>query len=246
MDSKATIRILDTDETLQEGLTELGRLDPVIARIIAEGARPALRKREPGFHGLAWIVMTQQLSVASADAIWTRLVGRLGPLSPATIEAAQDEVLKVCGLSAPKIRALRAVAAAVTSGILPLDELGRMPADAAHAALTAVKGIGPWTADIYLMFCLAHSDAFAADDLALQEAARLAYGLPTRPSAPELVALAERWRPWRTVAAKVLWAHYKITKGRPGVSEVAQPMNGSVPKKKTAAKGKREPKWTTM
>jgi DNA-3-methyladenine glycosylase II len=96
------------------------------------------------------------------------------------------------------------------------------------------------------MFCLAHSDAFAADDLALQEAARLAYGLPTRPSAPELVALAERWRPWRTVAAKVLWAHYKITKGRPGVSEVAQPMNGSVPKKKTAAKGKREPKWTTV
>jgi DNA-3-methyladenine glycosylase II len=102
MGSKATIRILDTDETLQEGLTELGRLDPVIARIIAEGARPALRKREPGFHGLAWIVMSQQLS-ASADAIWTRLVGRLGPLSPATIEAAQDEVLKVCGLSAPKI-----------------------------------------------------------------------------------------------------------------------------------------------
>ncbi|ACK52033.1 HhH-GPD family protein [Methylocella silvestris BL2] len=234
----ATIRILDSDQALAEGLAELGRLDPVMARLVAEGAQPVLRKREPGFHGLAWIIMGQQLSVASADAIWRRLIDRLGPLTPSVIEAATDEALKACGLSAPKIRTLRAIAEAITSGALPLDELGVMPADAAHAALTAVKGIGPWTADIYLMFCLGHSDAFAAGDLALQAAARLAYGMTARPGAPELVALAEQWRPWRAVAAKVLWAHYRIAKGRPGVSESVKPAKASPPKKKAAPKPK--------
>lgn len=234
----ATIRILDTDEALAEGLAELGRLDPVMARLVAEGARPVLRKREPGFHGLAWIIMGQQLSVASADAIWRRLIDHLGLLTPSVIEGSTDEALKACGLSAPKIRTLRAIAEAITSGALPLDELGAMPADAAHAALTAVKGIGPWTADIYLMFCLGHSDAFAAGDLALQEAARLAYGMAARPSASELVALAERWRPWRAVAAKVLWAHYKIAKGRAGVSESVKPAKASAPKKKAVPEPK--------
>ncbi len=235
MNVKATIHALDSDAALAAGLAELGRLDPVMARLVAEGARPALRKREPGFHGLAWIVMGQQLSVASADAIWRRLVERLGPLTPRAIEAAEDEALKSCGLSAAKIRTLRAIAAAIDNGSLPLDELGEMPADAAHAALTAVKGIGPWTADIYLMFSLGHPDAFAAGDLALQEAARLAYGLAARPSASELVELAERWRPWRTVAAKVLWAHYRTAKGRPGVLEDAKP-NANAPKAKRSAK----------
>jgi DNA-3-methyladenine glycosylase II len=206
-----------------------------MARLVAEGARPALRKREPGFHGLAWIVMGQQLSVASADAIWKRLVERLGPLTPSTVEAAEDATLKSCGLSAPKLRTLRAIAAAIASGSLPFDELGEMPADAAHAALTAVKGIGPWTADIYLMFSLGHPDAFAAGDLALQEAARLAYRLAARPSASELVALAEKWRPWRAVAATVLWAHYKIARKRPGVSESAKP-NASALKVKRPGK----------
>ena len=91
-----------------------------------------------------------------------------------------------------------------------------MPADEAHALLTALKGIGPWTADIYLLFCLGHPDAFPAGDLALQEAARIAFGLEARPGAKELIALAERWRPWRGVAAKVLWAYYRLAKAREG------------------------------
>ncbi|HVL70604.1 MAG TPA: DNA-3-methyladenine glycosylase 2 family protein, partial [Beijerinckiaceae bacterium] len=136
---------------------------------------------------------------------------------PAAVLEATDEALRACGLSAPKIRTLRAVAAAVDSGELPLDRLADLPADEAHALLTTVKGIGPWTADIYLLFCLGHADAFAAGDLALQESARLAYGLPARPSPAELLDLAEAWRPWRGVAAKVLWAHYKIAKQREGV-----------------------------
>jgi DNA-3-methyladenine glycosylase II len=217
------IHILDTDAAFAKGLAKLRRLDPVMTRLIAEGARPALRKRDPGFHGLVQIIMSQQLSVASASAIWTKLTSRLGPLTPEMIAAVQDDELKDCGLSAPKIRTLRAVTAAIACGSLPLDALGDMTTDKAHAALTAVKGIGPWTADIYLMFCLGHSDAFAAGDLALQEAVRIAYQLPERPSVPELLARAEQWRPWRAVAAIVLWAHYKGAKGRAGIVESAKP-----------------------
>ena len=113
------------------------------------------------------------------------------------------------GLSAPKIRALKEIARAVLRGELALATLADLPADTAHAALTAVHGIGPWTADIYLLSCLGHADAWPAGDLALQEAARLAFALPARPTAKEMQALAEPWRPWRAVAARVLWTYYR-------------------------------------
>jgi DNA-3-methyladenine glycosylase II len=228
MRKAAPTRILDNDEMLAEGLAELQRLDPIMAQLIAAGAKPTLRKRDPGFQGLVRIIMAQQLSVASADAIWVKLITRFGILTPTAIEEAQDEALKACGLSAPKIRTSRAVSAAILAGALPIDELGAMPVDEAHSKLTAVKGIGPWTADIYLMFCLGQPDAFAAGDLALQEAARMAYGLEVRPSAAQLIALAEKWRPWRAVAAKVLWAHYKIAKQRRGLSENSVPSDADV------------------
>jgi DNA-3-methyladenine glycosylase II len=208
--------ILDSDAALERGLRSLTRRDPNMKRLVALGARPPLRKRDPGFHGLAGIIVSQQLSVASAGAIWARLTACFPALSPDDIAGASDEVLRGVGLSAPKIRTLRAIAAAVADGGLPLDSLGDLEADEAHALLTQVKGIGPWTADIYLLFCLGHPDAFPAGDLALQEAARLAYALAARPSDKELLALAERWRPWRGVAAKVLWAYYRIAKTREG------------------------------
>ena len=208
--------ILDSDAVLERGVRVLVRRDRVMRRIVGLGARPPLRKREPGFEGLAGIIVSQQLSTASAGAIWARLKGRFPDLSPEAIAEASDEDLRAAGLSAPKTRTLRAIAAAIAEGALPLDCLGSMEADEAHALLTGVKGIGPWTADIYLLFCLGHADAFPAGDLALQEAARLAYALEIRPTDKELVALAERWRPWRGVAAKVLWAYYRIAKAREG------------------------------
>ena len=208
--------ILDSDAALEQGLRALAWRDPIMKRIIGLGARPPLRKREPGFAGLAGIIVSQQLSTSSANAIWKRIEARFPALSPDAIAAASDEDLRAAGLSAPKIRTLRAISAAVTGGALPLDVLGDLGADEAHAFLTAVKGIGPWTADIYLLFCLGHADAFPAGDLALQEAARLAYELEARPSDRELLALAEGWRPWRGVAAKVLWAYYRIAKAREG------------------------------
>jgi DNA-3-methyladenine glycosylase II len=208
--------ILDSDAVLEKGVRALVRRDPVMKGMVARGARPPLRKREPGFDGLAGIIVSQQLSTASAGAIWARLKARFPTLSPEAVAAASDEDLRAAGLSAPKMRTLRAIAAAVAEGALPLERLGDMEADEAHACLTGVKGIGPWTADIYLLFCLGHADAFPAGDLALQEAARLAYELETRPTDKDLIALAERWRPWRGVAAKVLWAYYRIAKAREG------------------------------
>ena len=211
------MKLLDTQAVLDEGLAALQRLDPVMARIIAAGAVPPLRKRAPGLEGLCQIIVSQQLSTASANAIWARVEARFPDLTPQTIAAAPDADLRAAGLSAPKIRTLRAIAAAVGEGALPLDALQNRPADEAHRLMTAVKGIGPWTADIYLLFCLGHPDAFPAGDLALQEAARSAYTLDARPNDKAILALAERWRPWRGVAAKVLWAWYGIAKAREGV-----------------------------
>ena len=208
--------ILDSDAALDRGVRALARADPVMKRLVGLGARPPLRKRDPGFEGLAGIIVSQQLSTASANAIWTRTKAFFSVFSPDIVAEASDADFRAAGLSAPKIRTLRAIAAAIRDGALPLDRLGDLEADEAHALLTGVKGIGPWTADIYLLFCLGHPDAFPAGDLALQEAARLAYDLERRPTDKELVALAERWRPWRGVAAKVLWAYYHIAKSREG------------------------------
>ncbi|MDP8919228.1 MAG: DNA-3-methyladenine glycosylase [Pseudomonadota bacterium] len=208
--------LLETDAVLKRGLSELARADPVMAGLAADGIVPQLRKRPPGFEGLAWIVVGQQVSTASAAAIWTRLRQVLDPATPETFLALSDESLRAAGLSAGKVRTIRAAATEITEGRLPLDRLHQLSADEAHALLTRVKGIGPWTADIYLLFCLGHPDAFPSGDLAVQEAARLAYGLEQRPDAKALTALAERWRPWRGVAAKVLWAYYRVIKTREG------------------------------
>jgi DNA-3-methyladenine glycosylase II len=208
--------ILDSDAALKAGVEALVGLDPVMARLVREGVVPGLRRRPAGFEGLAWIVVGQQVSTASANAIWGRVKERFPTVSPEAILGVSDEELRAAGLSRPKVRTLRAVAGAVEGGTLPLDHLGDLPADEAHRLMVAVKGIGPWTADVYLLFCLGHADAFPAGDLALQEAARIADGLEARPSARDLTERAEAWRPWRGVAAKVLWAYYRIAKAREG------------------------------
>src|SRR5205807_4293343 len=131
------------------------------------------------------------------------------------LRARRDRLVRV-GLSATKIRTLKALAKSVERGDIALERLRDMPADDAHRALTAVHGIGPWTADIYLLFCLGHADAWPAGDLALQEAARLLFALEARPSAKEMGPLAEAWRPWRGAAACMLWTYYRAAKQREG------------------------------
>ena len=210
--------ILDSAEAMAAGVAAVAASDPVLSRLVREGAAPPLRKREAGFAGLAQIVVGQQVSTASAAAIGARLRAAFDPLTPAAVAAATEAELRTIGLSGPKIRTLRAVAAAILDGALPLDSLHEHEAGRAHDLLTSVSGIGPWTANVYLLFCLGHPDAFAAGDLALQEAARDAYGLAARPDARALEALAEGWRPWRGVAAGILWAHYRRVKQRHGIA----------------------------
>jgi len=201
---------IHTEADLDAALAALGNADARFVPLIAEAGRPPLRRRADGFAALAAIVVSQQLSTASANAIWGRLAAAVDPLDPQTILRARPARLARLGLSAPKIRALKEIARAVKRGDLALAALGELAADEAHAALTAVHGIGPWTADIYLLSSLGHADAWPAGDLALQEAARLAFKLPARPTTKEMAALAERWRPWRAIAARILWSYYRI------------------------------------
>ena len=204
---------------LREAAELLRAKDPeVVERLIATGGPLPLRRREPGFAGLAAIIVSQQLSVASASAIFGRLEARVAPLEASRLAEATEDDLRACGLSTAKIRALRAVARAVAEDGLDLEALATLDAEDAHKALVAVKGIGPWTADIFLLFCLGHPDAFPAGDLALQEAAKLALGLKRRPDAARLERIAERWRPWRGVAARMLWAYYRGVKRRSGMT----------------------------
>lgn len=197
------------------GVEALRTLDSRLAAIHDLCGEPPLRLYPPGLEGLTWIIVSQQVSVASARAIWTRTKAVFDPLTAERLLTAPEEDFRAGGLSMPKIRTLRAVAQAISDGF-DLEGLAVLDADAAHARLVGLKGIGPWTADVYLMFCLGHSDAFAAGDLALQEAAKLLLDLEQRPNAAELAAIAEAWRPWRAVAARLLFAYYANRKNRAG------------------------------
>lgn len=203
---------------LEEGMAALAALDPTWAQIIARTGIPPLRRRASGFPSLASIIVSQQLSVASARAVWTRVESVLSPLTPERVLAASDEEMRLSGLSRPKQKTLRAVAAAIVERRLDLASLETAAPDFVHAHMTAVSGIGPWTADVYLLFCLGHRDGFAAGDLAVQEAAKVAFALPARPKPAELAELAEAWRPWRGVAARLLWAYYAVLKSREGIN----------------------------
>ncbi|MGE0765156.1 MAG: DNA-3-methyladenine glycosylase [Hyphomicrobiaceae bacterium] len=204
-------RLIETEADLRDGIRLLRR-KCAIARLMHDAAGvPPLRRRQAGFEGLARIVVGQQLSVASAAAIWGRTAALVDPFEPSRLLSMPDETLRSAGLSAGKVRTLRAIADAVQGG-LDLEGMAGHTEEDVHEALTAVTGVGPWTADVYIMFCLGRADGFAAGDLALQVALQMAAGLEARPTARELAEFAERWRPWRGVAAHLLWAYYKVRK----------------------------------
>jgi DNA-3-methyladenine glycosylase II len=207
-------RFLSNEADLEVALAILAAQDVRLAKLMDIAGRPALRRRPAGFPGLCAIICAQQLSTASAAAIWGRLAAAFDPLHHDAIRQARPARLARLGLSRPKIKSMKAISLAIGKGAIDLDALALMEADAAHAALTALHGIGPWTADIYLLFCLGHADIWPAGDLALQEAARLAFGLKRRPTAKDMVKLADAWRPWRGVAAHVLWNYYRAVKRR--------------------------------
>jgi DNA-3-methyladenine glycosylase II len=208
---------LDTQADLDDALSALVKQDRRLVPILELAGPPTLRRREPGFTGLAHIVCGQQLSTASAGAIWGRLQAAFDPFEPEAIRRARADRLGRLGLSAAKIKTLKHVARELAAERLNLDVLANEDADAAHNTLTALPGIGPWTADVYLLFCLGHGDAWPAGDLAVQEAIKVGLGLPARPTAKQMMPLAEAWRPLRGAAAHLWWSYYRAVKNREGV-----------------------------
>jgi DNA-3-methyladenine glycosylase II len=205
---------LHTDADLEAGLAQLILADPRLQPVAAKAGAFSLRRREAGFAGLCAIVCGQQLSTAAAATIRGRLFAAFDPFHHDTVRRARGDKLKRLGLSAAKIKAIKEIGKAVAKQHIDLNAVGNMPADEAHAKLTALHGVGPWTADIYLLFCLGHADAFPAGDLAVQEAARIALNLRKRPDPKALTKIAQAWRPWRGVAAHLLWAYYHAVKKR--------------------------------
>lgn len=205
-------RIIDGADCLAEGAAWLAAREPRFALALDVTGPLPLRRRQGGFNALLDAIVSQQVSVASARAIGGRLAVA-GLTTAKAVAAADDEALRGCGLSRPKARCLRALA---VSGI-DYGALEAAAEDEVVERLVALPGIGRWTAEIYVMFALGRADAFAAGDLALQEAARMVFELEARPSEAALREMAEDWRPWRSVAARLLWAYYRAAKGREGV-----------------------------
>ena len=208
---------LETQSDLDDAIHRLVDQDRRLRPILELTGMPAIRQREPGFAGLAAIVCGQQLSTASAAAIWGRVSAAFDPFHHDGIRKARADRLGRLGLSAAKIKTLKHLARELAEERLNLDVLANEDADIAHNTLTALHGIGPWTADVYLLFCLGHGDAWPAGDLAVQEAVKIGLGLKTRPTAKEMAPLAEPWRPMRGVAAHLWWSYYRVLKKREGV-----------------------------
>lgn len=205
-------RIIHSLDCVAEGAAWLAGREPGFARALPLVGELPLRREADGFPALLRAIVGQQVSVASARAIWGRLEG-LGLTEAAAMAGASDDDLRAAGLSRQKARYGRALAQA---GI-DFHALRSVSDVEVVRTLVAVPGIGVWTAEIYAMFALGRADVFAPGDLALQEAARVLFGLEARPSEKQLRAMAEKWSPWRSVAARILWAYYRVAKDREGV-----------------------------
>ena len=205
-------RIIETPDCVEEGAAWLAAREPRFAAALALTGPLPLRRHADGFAALLDAIVGQQVSVASARAIWARLEAA-GLTDQAAMAAASDEALRAAGLSRQKARYGRALAQA---GI-DFEGLRTRPNDEVIATLVAVPGIGPWTAEIYTMFALGRADVFAPGDLALQEAAKILFGLPERPGERAFRQMAAAWSPWRAVAARALWSYYRVAKTREGI-----------------------------
>ena len=197
-----------TDSSLASAVEELGTRDPALRGVVTRYGPPPMWAREPGFPTLVHLILEQQVSLASALAAFNRLRETVDPLTPAGFLALDDAQLLAIGFSRQKARYGRALASALLDGALDLDALPDLDDQGVDAALTAMPGIGPWTATIYRLMVLLRPDAWPIHDIALAQAIAEVRGLDRRPAADEMAALAEGWRPWRAVAARILWHHY--------------------------------------
>lgn len=205
-----------TETSLADAMHELSARDARLARIVADFGPPPLWAREPGFPTLLHIILEQQVSLASARAAFDRLRAIARPLTPERFLELDDAALKTAGFSRQKTRYGRALAQTIRAGDLDLHGLAGLDDHVVRAELTKIVGIGRWTADIYLLMALGRPDVWPVGDLALAIAARNVLGLPAVPSPAELEAIGAAWRPWRAVAARILWHHYLGAGARPG------------------------------
>lgn len=204
--------------TLAQALAALAARDPRLARALRDVGPPEPRVRDAGFGSLLRIIVDQQVSTAAGAAIWAKVTAEFGPHpDPAAVARASDGQLTACGLSRPKRRYAVALGEAVASGRLDVAALAALPDDDVRRALLPLPGIGPWSIDIYLMFCLGRPDVWPVGDLALQAACAGLLDLPKRPDAATMEVLGEGWRPWRSAAALLLWRWYgQVLKNRGG------------------------------
>lgn len=205
------------DQSLRRPLKKLADADADLARAVAQVGLPRKRAHDPSFAGLLRILVAQQISAAAARSITARLEAAANPLTPETFLALGDGDVRAIGLSGQKVRYGRALADAITEGALDLAAIDGMDDESAIAALVEIKGIGQWTAEIYLLFALRRPDVWPAGDLAIRSAVQRLRGLKERPSIAEARELAEPWRPYRSAAARFLWHFYS----HPGVPDTS-------------------------
>jgi DNA-3-methyladenine glycosylase II len=203
-----------TEQRFRRTVRELGARDEVLAAIVDRHGVPEFWSRPGGFATLLLLILEQQVSLASARAAFNRVDARVGGVTPETLLTLSDAELREDGFSRQKTRYARVLAGAIVSGELDLEAVERLDDATARAALVALPGIGPWTADVYLLSALRRPDTWPVGDLALQEAARGVLALDVRPSPAELETIGERWRPHRATAARLLWHHYLAERGR--------------------------------
>jgi DNA-3-methyladenine glycosylase II len=208
-------RTIESEADLAEGVAWLHSREPRFSLVIDTTGLPPLRRAAGGLPGLLRIVTEQMISLQAADAIWQRIERELAPFDPPAILRRRHATLMKLGLSGAKSRTFHALARAAHRGEFAVDSLHLQPDHEVIKALIALPGIGPWTADIYALSCLGRADAWPTGDLALQASAAHLLGLAKRPDSRAMLSLAEAWRPWRSVAARLLWAHYRSLKGLP-------------------------------
>jgi len=197
-----------TEASLHCAVAELTHRDTDLAQIVERHGPPPLWAREPGFATLVLLILEQQVSLASARAAFNRLEASIGAVTPAGVLSLSDEEMRAVGFSRQKSGYARALADAIVTDRFDPERLAALDDDGVRSALTALKGIGPWTAEIYLLMVLRRPDVWPVGDLALATAAQQVKRLAQRPTPTDLLALAEGWRPWRAVAARLLWHHY--------------------------------------
>lgn len=212
--SKPSNPTILTDETYHWGISELSVQDSGFADVVSRWGHPPFWSHAPGFPGIVIAILSQQVSLESARTSFTRLENSISTVHPEEFLSLDDGTLRAIGFSRQKASYVRGVARGIKAGKIDLEALEPMDNDDARKSLMELRGIGAWTADTYLLFSLRRSDVWPSGDLALAKSIQELMKLPTTPCSKEVDRIAYNWRPWRAVAARILWHHYLCSRGR--------------------------------